>query len=171
MRHVLWLTILSGCAFEVNGVNGANDVTPGVDLGAAVAPDLAQAQSPDLLGVIAVPPLSPPDPQNDDTQDMGPVEQMSRIGDPCDPSKNPCSKGQTCETKVVIQGDVPGGYCSQDCKNTPCPAGSQCSTQWTNHICIETCPAAGCRQGYVCCTNGWMAPGVCLTPNLCSNGS
>jgi hypothetical protein len=145
---VLALVVSAGCAFQVPGVGPGSSSTGGND----------PAGSQDAA-------TPAPLPVGD-----GAVPESTQIGAACDALKHPCPAPLTCDTKAGFV-DVPGGYCTMDCTSTSCPTGSQCSISWGGvRVCIEDCPAAGCRPGYICCKNGWAAPGACLTPGLCPDG-
>jgi hypothetical protein len=150
--RVVSMLLFTGCAFHVPGVD------PGPSAGGGGANDDPGAASA---------PASPADLAIDDG---GWVPQSSRIGDPCDDKMKVCATGQVCETKSAFGGDIPGGYCSMDCRTAACPSDSQCSPGTTIRLCLLNCPVAGCRAGYICCKNGWLAPGVCLPAALCPNG-
>ncbi|MGZ3457783.1 MAG: S8 family serine peptidase, partial [Archangium sp.] len=73
----------------------------------------------------------------------------SIVGQPCT-SDNQCGADGFCGT------NYPGGYCSQDCLTTACPAGSKCyaTPDGTGAYCYATCTGAGtqgsCRSSYLC---------------------
>lgn len=52
----------------------------------------------------------------------------------------------------------PGGYCSRTCRDTTCPAGSECMPG-TVPYCIASCDAGvDCRTGYDCSTTKLCLP-------------
>jgi len=170
MRWLVCCALFSGCAFEVPAVSG---LLPGNDPQANVPDDPARppaAMPPELIdpGSVSTNDLSaaadlatPPD--------LGKATRSSNIGDSCDDAKDPCAAEQVCERKNTLLGpDIPGGYCSLDCRMATCPTGSVCSTTFgTTRLCLQVCPAGGCRTGYACCTKGYSSPGVCLPSTLC----
>lgn len=88
------------------------------------------------------------------------------IGSPCT-NNNQC-KGGLCITSILNDGNpinLVGGYCSQDCATSSCPADGYC---WTNKdglgnvkgkVCLRSCSGPGtCSRPGFDCTPG----GVCL---------
>ncbi|MFY0523318.1 S8 family serine peptidase [Archangium gephyra] len=63
--------------------------------------------------------------------------------------------------------NFPGGYCTQSCLATSCPAGSQCyaDSDGASAYCFATCTGVGtqgsCRSGYVCANDG-AGGGACV---------
>lgn len=166
--RVMVMLLCAGCAFQVPGVGPSPSVG-----GGGTAPADNNDDPGDSFAPVAPldPGPAPPAPPAPPAVDGGLAPESSHIGDPCDDKKNACLAGQVCETKTSFGSDIPGGYCTISCKTAACPSDAQCSVGWgTTRVCIETCPATGCRVGYVCCKNGWLAPGVCLTAALCPNG-
>ncbi|WP_375771957.1 S8 family peptidase [Archangium gephyra] len=89
----------------------------------------------------------------------------SLVGGPCTSNAN-CGTNGLCATT-----GYPGGYCTQDCLSTNCPAGSQCysNPEGTAAYCFATCTGAGaqgtCRSGYICYDDGTgTGTGACDTP-------
>ncbi|WP_223637496.1 S8 family peptidase [Corallococcus sp. EGB] len=87
----------------------------------------------------------------------------SKIGAPCT-SSSECGTNGMCATGTFF----PGGYCTQDCLSSSCPAGSACysNSSGSSAYCFASCtPGASgvCRSGYVCSDDG-AGNGVCLTP-------
>ena len=75
--------------------------------------------------------------------------------------------------------DWPGGYCSADCRTTPCPSGSTCyglpSSQGTVPVCLEDCQGRQeCRGAYACLPTEAAAGGACVpacaSDAECNNG-
>ncbi|PZR04425.1 MAG: hypothetical protein DI536_34270 [Archangium gephyra] len=68
--------------------------------------------------------------------------------------------GGACTSFLQCQGDVclqnwPGGYCSDNCNNQSCGAGSSCvALTQQNSYCLQDCAwnggASNCRSGYIC---------------------
>lgn len=88
-----------------------------------------------------------------------PDQSASAIGGAC-VDNSVCGAGGECLT------NWPGGYCSSECRATPCPLGSKCIDFGTVQACLATCvgPRAGrssCRASYVCEDDGTGA-GVCI---------
>jgi hypothetical protein len=173
--RVVVMLLCAGCAFQVPGVGPG----PSVGGGSAPAGNDNNIDPGDTFAPVAgldpgpAPPAPPaPTPTPTPTPDAGTmVPESSHIGDACDDKNKACPTGQVCETKTSFGSDIPGGYCTLSCSTTPCPSDAQCTVPWgTTRVCLENCPAAGCRIGYLCCKNGWAAPGVCLTAALCPNG-
>ena len=165
MRWIALVVVLSGCSFEVTGVGGgASSANPGDKPPQMTLP-------PAQVG----PPSEPPTTTNTDpvpaTPDLAqaPATRSSKIGDSCDDIKDPCAADQVCEHRTSLLGpEIPGGYCSIDCQNTPCPKGSVCSTTFgSTRVCLQACPTSGCRPGYSCCMKQYPSPGVCLPGALC----
>lgn len=166
--RVFVMVLCAGCAFQVPGVGPG----PSVGGGGTAPADNNNDPGDNFAPVAPLDPgPSPPAPPPPPTVDGGMVPQASHIGDACGEEDKTCPTGQVCETKTQFGGDIPGGYCVMGCQSGACPSDAQCSVGWgTIRVCLLTCPAAGCRAGYVCCHNGWVAPGVCLPPSLCPNG-
>jgi hypothetical protein len=93
------------------------------------------------------------------------IAQLGSIGDPCQVATD-CSGGELagCYPEVFQTGEpgFPDGYCTQTCDAaTVCPAGSVCVAFAAGGTasCLDSCAAGdGCRDGYVCLTQG----GVCF---------
>jgi hypothetical protein len=165
MRGLLLAILLTGCSFEVPAIgHGPGDFDP--------------AGQPQPPGTSTLPPTSdppvidPPAEPTPATNDLGtpttPTPQNKVIGAACG-DQDPCGNNMLCLTKTALGQNIPGGYCSTDCAFSSCPNGAQCSTQWGPiKVCLNSCPADGCRGGYVCCKNNYN-PGVCLPGFLCPN--
>jgi hypothetical protein len=160
MRGLAWALLLTGCSFEVPAIgHGPGNYDP------------TRPPQGDPPGTSSVPPtLDPPmfaePPPMLDGGAPPTAPQSHQIGDPCDGKNASCGAGLQCLTRTAFGTPIPGGYCSTDCDGG-CPNGSQCSTQWGPlKLCLSTCPATGCRNGYVCCTK-YYNPGVCLPAFLC----
>lgn len=153
MRWLLLVGLWAGCDFHVDGVG-----LSGVGAGGGAPPS---ADSPDLSNPHPITPA----PDLAQAPDLAPLP-ASGIGSACDPHKNACAAGETCLTKIG-NSDVPGGYCTISCETTPCPSGSQCAGAPGSRLCVEECPATGCRAGFICCTNNFTSPGVCLQAQYC----
>jgi hypothetical protein len=72
-----------------------------------------------------------------------------------------------CLTTTVAYGkplNFPGGYCSAKCKTdaecqgASCIAFTDAAGVEIGRYCLQRCPAAGCRAGYVCSTAGLCYP-------------
>jgi hypothetical protein len=153
MRWLSLFVLLSGCSFLVSGVHGD-----------AVDPPASPPSSDQDLG----PPAAVPDAGPVGAAiDAGLYEYIT-IGNACGHDGLDCASDEVCEQKDIFGGTIPGGYCSRDCTQSACPQGSQCSVPWgTVRVCLQSCPKNGCRSGYVCCKNGFAAPGVCVAPSVC----
>ncbi|MCY1074435.1 S8 family serine peptidase [Archangium lansingense] len=92
-------------------------------------------------------------------------EPTSTVGQPCT-SNAQCGTAGLC---VPASEGYPGGYCTQDCLSSGCPAGSKCyfNTAETAAYCFATCTGVGgqgtCRSGYVCYDDG-TGGGACDIP-------
>jgi hypothetical protein len=164
VRWLCLVGLLAGCAFQVDGVG-----VPGIGSGGdPQPPSLTPAPSaPDLSDpspITPVPPSSQPDASAPPDGSSPPL--AIDIGNACGPPKGGCATGESCLTKIGVV-NVPGGYCTIGCDSTPCPTGAQCAGNDGSKLCLEECPAAGCRPGYVCCTNNFAAPGVCTLAQFC----
>lgn len=88
-------------------------------------------------------------------------EPTSVVGQPCT-SNSQCGAGFCANS-----ASFPGGYCTQDCLSTSCPAGSKCylNSTRTQAYCFASCSSIGasCRSGggYVCTDDG-AGGGACL---------
>ncbi len=155
MRGLLVLVTLAGCTFEVGPIGtGPVEVPPDQPAGTSSVPPAAD------------PPLFDPPSSALDAGSTPVPQSHSIVGDSCDKKKQ-CGAPLQCLTKTAFGTSIPGGYCSANCSSIACPSGSQCSNQWgALKLCLQTCPAAGCRPGCVCCTKSYN-PGVCLPGFLC----
>ncbi len=97
-----------------------------------------------------------------------PIEEapVSKVGQSCTSDSN-CGAGERCKTAA---NGFPGGYCTQDCLDSACPAGSKCfydDAQETSASCYATCTGVGgqgsCRSGYICYDDG-TGSGACSIP-------
>ena len=157
MRWLCLVGVLAGCDFHVDGV------TPIAVGGGGSDPSQSQSQPdpPDL----SEPPITQAPPDLAQPPDLAPPPTID-IGSACGPPKSGCAAGESCLTKIGV-ANVPGGYCTIGCDTTPCPSGSQCAGSDGSKLCLEDCPAAGCRAGYVCCVHNFAAPGVCMLAQFC----
>lgn len=73
-----------------------------------------------------------------------------------------CRGGQVCSTSAR---GFPGGYCTQSCVQTPCPADAYCLSESSVRYCVRRCDDdAQCRgpEGYVCVRPSPTLPRACL---------
>jgi hypothetical protein len=168
MRGLLLAILLTGCSFEVPAIgHGPGDFDP---VGQPQPPGttLPPASDPPMFDPPSDPPSEPTGPAVDAGAPTPPTPQIKLVGAACD-DQAPCGGNLLCLKRTALGQSIPGGYCSADCAQSSCPNGSQCSTQWGPiKVCLNTCPADGCRGGYVCCKNNYN-PGVCLPDFLCPN--
>lgn len=139
--------VLAGCSFQVHGIdapNGNNAPSPPMTPSGS-SPNSSMTPPTDDAGVPA--PVS---------GDMATVH----VGAPCAGNSECGNAGLFC-ARSFWDGqssrwvNVPGGYCTMDCSNSSCPAGSTCATIGVGHYCLADCPPDPCRPGYKCC----MTPG------------
>jgi hypothetical protein len=99
---------------------------------------------------------------------MPPVKVPVNVGDACS-AATPCAGGGLCLTQFPGRGngDIPGGYCTLDCKSTPCPLGSVCQDFGKDRYCVLTCDDSCARSGLSCCERG--SADVCLPSDSCSD--
>jgi hypothetical protein len=168
MRGWWWLVLgLAACSFDVRGVppgdpsspaasppadNSATDSPPTGSPPASSPPAPTTPGTGQLNPPPATPPIIPP-------PDGGLITPISDVGHTC-----PCSPGEICENGF---GAPLGGYCTLDCSTATCPDGSICIQVSGQHLCAQSCPAAGCRKDVVCCTKNYPMPGVCVPSSLC----
>ncbi|MFE8602235.1 S8 family serine peptidase [Archangium violaceum] len=92
-------------------------------------------------------------------------EPAAVVGQPCT-SNSQCGTAGLC---VTAASGYPGGYCTKDCLESACPAGSRCyaNTAGTSAYCYATCSGMGtqgtCRTGYFCYDDG-TGSGACDIP-------
>lgn len=73
-----------------------------------------------------------------------------------------CRGGQRCYTSAR---GFPGGYCTQDCLQRPCPGDAYCVSEGSTRYCVRRCTDdAECRgaEGYVCVRPSPTLPRGCL---------
>jgi serine protease len=81
----------------------------------------------------------------------------------------PCTSNADCGTDGLCATDAPQGYCTLDCLDSTCPAGSKCfgNSAGTAAYCFATCTGVGgqgsCRSGYICYDDG-TGSGACDIP-------
>ncbi len=140
---VVVLTLSAGCEFIVPPT-GPSGMAPGTNNGTGGG------------GTTQPPASSSPTPVSEDAGaattpavvDMG----HAPIGSACS-SDGQCGYGLVCG-KSFFAGQqmvqIPGGYCTMDCKNAPCPTGSVCTTFSFGQYCTSSCPPDPCRtaEGY-----------------------
>ena len=71
----------------------------------------------------------------------------------------------TCDTGLVCETQVEGGYCTKACeRHFDCPGTSRCVAIGTaSKFCLKSCfDAHGCRSGHTCA--GELASRVCVPP-------
>lgn len=118
----------------------------------------------------------PPDADTFDVTDAGDPEAPTGIGLGCSDEREKveaivgCRGGQRCYTSAR---GFPGGYCTQDCLQRPCPGGSYCVSEGSIRYCVRQCSDdAECRttEGYVCVRPSPTLPRGCL-PDPSPTGS
>jgi hypothetical protein len=142
-------TALAGCSFDVPAV-GYEDPTPADPI---MMQPLFPAADP-----------TPPGP----TPPTPPGAPAVKVGDPCSPQQ-PCGPGGRCITDLPGRdsGPISGGYCTVDCRNTACPAGSVCQDFGKDKLCMQTCTGACGRDSLSCCQHQNAL--VCLPDDACDD--
>ncbi len=143
------IVALSACSFDVPAVgydDPANDPVMMKPLFPATDPTPGPGPNP--------PPPPPPAPA------------AVKVGDPCSPQQ-PCGAGGRCINDLPGResGQIDGGYCTVDCRNTACPAGSVCQDFGKDKFCIQTCATSCGRQSLSCCEH--QNARVCLPDDVC----
>lgn len=91
-----------------------------------------------------------------------PPSRTRPVGFPCEqPSQ--CEGGDgLCLSAAALDGTFPGGYCSYDCTNRPCPGDSVCVFEVSGiSLCLDRCERnSDCRTLYECASDG-RGGGVC----------
>jgi hypothetical protein len=93
-----------------------------------------------------------------------------RVEDAGTPIGGGCMNDSDCASGDCATVGAPGGYCTLDCTNASCPAGTTCTEIDGAQLCLQDCASQHeCRQGYACQPNQGVCTPPCQNNNQCGN--